>query len=286
LEKLSFLVVTKLKVCFSLLIFVISNRSFSQVEHLSSARILSLGGCGVMLKDAGSTCVNPGILAHQPKLSSALNYQNNFFTKDLQNTSFSIAGKLKNGGVGIGVRTYGTSVFKQLEVSGMYGLRFDERFSLGIALGVNSIFIQNYGSKNNLNVSVGIYGKLNHSLVYACSFRNLENTNSFLMNHGSLPPKILVGLQFISSEKVSIYSEIEKTISYPMRIKVAVEYFTIKHVAFRFGIANSGYLVSYGIGYKPSSDFRIDLGATWQPILGASIHAGVVFELRELIENE
>ncbi len=286
MEKLSFLVVNKLIVYCLCLIFSNANSSFSQVEYLSSARTLSLGGCGVVLKDIGSTSVNPGILAHQPKFSSTFNYQNNFFTKDLQNTALSIAGKIRRGGAGVGVRTYGTSVFKQLEVSGMYGMCFDERLSFGVKLALNSVFIQNYGSEYNLNVTLGIYGKLNQSLIYACSFQNIENTKTFVSSHGSSPPKILIGLNYISSKKISIYSEIEKTISYPLRIKIATEYFTSKNVAFRFGIANAGYVLTYGIGYKPSSNFRIDLGATWQPVLGASIQTGVVYELRELIENE
>ncbi len=266
----------------STLLFLIYTTN-AQTVFLSNARSYSLGGCSILLQDMGSFFTNPAIMTTQKTLSTSCNYENNYFISDLQKSSIAIGTFSKFGYSGLGFRTYGVKSYKLLEFSIGHGIKLNENFSFGTKLIVNNCTIQGYGNRYNLGISFGIYGKLGERLYYASVFEQNGNNSS---NQARIPSKINIGLHYIASNTISCYSEIEKILGYPIRLKVACEYFLSPVFPIRMGIANSGYLFCVGFGYILKSKYRIDVGSSWQPILGTSIFTGFVYSLSAFKKHE
>ena len=162
----------------------------------------------------------------------------------------------------------------------------NENFSIGTSLGIYNTSIQGYGSKFGMNFDLGIYGNLSEKIKYGCSIHHLGNSNVSALNPVGNPSSLHVGMQYIVSNSISIYSEIEKKVGYPIRVKIASEYLLIKSFTLRLGIASAGYTVSAGLGYIFHTKLRMDFGSTWQPILGTSIHTGLVYTFKDSKQHE
>ena len=260
--------------------------SIAQNTQTTSARALSLGGCGILLKDIGSYYSNPSLLAEQNSVSISCNYENNFFIPALQKTAFVVGLPTKKGVLGLGIRTSGITIFRSIESNLGYGINLNEQFSIGARIGINNTSIQGYGNKFALYFVVGFVGVLNEKLKYAFTFQQFGNTRKTDLNPFDTPSKINFGTQYLVSNMLSIYSELEKMVGYPMRFKIACEYLPLKVISFRLGVASSGYSLSSGFGYTFHTKLRVDIGATWQPILGTSIHTGLVYAFKDSEKHE
>ena len=161
----------------SVLILFSSFFSLGQIYQTTTARSLSLGGCGLLLNDIGSFYSNPALLATQNQLSTSCNYENDFFISMLQKSALVVGLPLTKGVIGLGVRTYGVQSFRSIESTIGYGLQLNENFSIGTSLGIYNTSIQVYGSKSGMNFEVGIYGNLSEKIKYACSIHLLGNSN-------------------------------------------------------------------------------------------------------------
>ena len=252
---------------------------FAQNTELVSARSTSLATCITTLNDLTLINVNPTNLVSVKKFSAGLQYENSIVLPELQNTGFVFAKQVGNGGIGVGLQTFGCNFYRILTCGLNYGIKLTDELNFGVHLGIKNFSIQNYGNRTIPQLSLAFQGKISNGLNYGVTIQSIGKEYEKLKGVNSI--LFCLGVKYRSSESLSIYSEIEKSLISPMRIKVAFEYQPLKSMYLRVGVLTSNYQFSGGFGCKIKEKYRFDFGSAWQPITGLSFQVGILFYVNE-----
>lgn len=240
---------------------------------------MSLASCVSTLNDLTLINVNPVSLVRLKKFSAGLQYENTVGLSELQKTGLIIAKPFKIGGVGLGFQSFGCNSYRVINSGVDYGFKLTDDFFLGVHLGLKNISIQSYGSRTITQLSLAFQGKISNKTTYGLTVQSIGKEYKEINGLNSL--LVCMGVKYKPSEVLHFYSEIEKTLTSPVRVKIAFEYQALKSFYFRTGIITSNRQICGGFGCVIKEKFRFDFGSTWQSVIGVSIQGGILFLVNE-----
>jgi len=259
--------------------------NLGQTNTNVSARSIALASCVATLKDMSVLQMNPSVLSDIKHLQIGLQNMSMTAIMDVQKNGAMVAVPIQKGVLGLSIQKFGNKVYSLFSGGLAYAMNISENLKLGVYLGDKNISIQQYGSRNFIDVSLAIQGKLTDKITYGMCIQSLGRKS--LEIHQANSTFLFVGIQYISSKpNWRMYTEIEKSIISPVRLKIACEYFVSPSFVFRTGWMTSSYQVSGGIGVWFKQKLKVDVGISWQPVLGLATQIGVRFSLKPKEINE
>lgn len=242
----------------------------------TSARSIALASSVATLDDITVMQMNPSVLTDVHTIQ--IGFQNVSFISSagLQKNEAMLAVPIKKGVVGGLIQNTGNKVYRILNGGVSYAVRLSDNLKFGVYLGNKNIAIQHYGARNSLDIALAIQGSLTDKITYGISVQSLKGNG--IKTQEVNPTYLFVGVKYTSITPAwSMYTEIEKSVITPMRMKIATEYFISPLICFRAGVMTSSYQISGGMGCLLKKRVRIDIGTSWQPIVGLSTQVGLIF---------
>jgi hypothetical protein len=138
---------------------------------------------------------------------------------------------------------------------------------LGVKFDYLATRIPDYGMAHNFTAEVGLLYKVSKQLSLAAHTYNPFRVK--LPSGDNLATVFKVGLMYTPSKQVSITSEVEKDLVYPISGKIGLEYRPIEALAIRAGFASAPFRASFGIGLKWDA-FVLDFASSYHETLGFS----------------
>ena len=259
--------------------------NLGQTNTNVSARSIALASCVATIKDMSVLQINPSVLSEVNCLQFGLQNMSMTAMMDVQKNGAMVAVPIQKGVLGLSIQTFGNKVYSLLSGGVAYAMNMSENLKLGVYLGDKNSSIQQYGSRNFIDLSLAIQGKLTDKITYGMCIQSLGRKSLEIQEAN--PTFLFVGIQYISSiPNWRMYTEIEKSVISPVRLKIACEYFVSPSFVFRSGLMTSSYQVSGGIGVWFKKQVRVDVGSSWQPILGLATQVGVRFSSKSKEINE
>ena len=250
-----------------------------------SARSIALASCVATIKDMSVLQINPSVLSEVNCLQFGLQNMSMTAMMDVQKNGAMVAVPIQKGVLGLSIQTFGNKVYSLFSGGVAYAMNLSENLKLGVYLGDKNSSIQQYGSRNFIDLSLAIQGKLTDKITYGMCIQSLGRKSLEIQEAN--PTFLFVGIQYISSiPNWRMYTEIEKSVISPVRLKIACEYFVSPSFVFRTGLMTSSYQVSGGIGIWFKKQVRVDIGSSWQPVLGLATQVGVRFSSKSKEINE
>jgi hypothetical protein len=274
----------KYKLFFISLLFV-NQLIIGQTNMHISARSISLASSVATMHDLSVLASNPVVLAYQKHRSITLQNATMIAIREIQKNAAMFAMPIRKGVVGISVQNFGNKVYRVFSGGLSYAMNLSENLKVGAYLGTKNNTIEQYGSWNSFDVNLAIQGKLTKSITYGMCIQSLHGKSISLQ---AIHPTVLyVGVKYASIiPKWNLYTELEKSLLIPTRLKIACEYFISPTFILRSGWMSSSYQISAGIGAWFKKKCRIDLGSSWQPVLGVTMQVGVFFSTKSIETSE
>ncbi|MFM6934237.1 MAG: hypothetical protein ACKOXP_02265 [Flavobacteriales bacterium] len=254
--------------------------SFGQTNLSNGARSLSLSNASVTLTDVWAQLNNPAALIGLTKFNVGVSYQNRFGLKELQSQAIVMALPVKKMVLSGGSQFYGYQQYRSMKSGIGVSLSLSDKVSMGVKLNHHYLrFNENYGSASNLSADLGLLVKFTNRLYFGCSALNIGRSKVSANINERLPSALRLGLRYQISNQLSVLSELEKNVIYPLQVKCAAEYQPSSHWYFRGGIATAPLSFSFGFGGKFKDHYSLDIGTAFHQLLGWSPHVSMQLDL-------
>ncbi len=262
------------RIAFLIAFLYIFNFCFSQ--EVVGPRSLSIAGNGVTLVDAYSVFTNAGLISEIKEIQVATSYSIPYLINEFQQQSIVGVLPLKKGGISFGGQFTGKELFKQQKISLGYGLKLNEKLSIGIGLNHQQLRIQNYGVNNVFTADIGFLAYVNEKLSLAASILSVGGNHSSI-NQERFPTYMQLGVRYSFQKHVQTYLSIDKSSVSNVNYRVGIEYEAYKNFYFRSGGIVNSKTLSFGVGYELPMRLRFDFGSQWQQTLGWTPHIGFLY---------
>lgn len=234
------------------------------------ARSTAMAGVNATLSDVWSANNNQAGLAFVEDLSAGLYYENRFLLKETSYKAGAFVLPTKTGAFGISIASFGFTEFMETRAGLSYGLKFSERFAVGVQMNyLRTSLTQEFGSKNSVTGAVGLIGKLNDEITIGAHVYNPNRSKLAEYDNERIPTVMKLGMDYRFSEKLMIVVETEKDIDFDAIVKFGVEYQFMDILYVRGGISNNPTSSAFGFGLimknfilEASSSFHQTLGMT------------------------
>ncbi|WP_026950191.1 PorV/PorQ family protein [Algoriphagus mannitolivorans] len=256
--------------------------SFCQTDPFSQAqgaRSQGMGNLKVNLSDSWSYFNHIGALDRMKETQIVSGYDHRYGLKELGTFSLASGIKTEVGTVGLGISRFGGELFNQHLV----GAGFSNTFgimSFGAKIDWLQTQIEGFGTGNSLLISLGGKAELGPKTYFGANISNI-NRAKFSKNTGQrIPTFIQMGISYLPSKSVGIYTEIEKEADSPALAKMALEYLPSEWLILRTGISSNPARISFGFGAK-NNRMGFDYAFGQNSNLGSSHHFSLNLNLKE-----
>lgn len=234
------------------------------------ARSTAMAGVNATLSDVWSANNNQAGLGFVEDLSAGLFYENRFLLKETSYKAGAFVLPTKTGAFGVSIASFGFTEFMETRAGLSYGLKFSERFAVGVQMNyLRTSLTQEFGSKNSVTGAVGLIGKLNDEITIGVHVYNPNRSKLAEYDNERIPTVMKFGMDYRFTEKLMIVVETEKDIDFDPIVKFGVEYQFMDILYVRGGISNNPTSSAFGFGLvmknfilEASSSFHQTLGMT------------------------
>lgn len=261
-----------------LLLFVnVSNAQFEFTDI--GARAVGLNGAYTSVSDNSlAIFYNPSGLGQMKFREFSVFYSPSpFGLKELSTAALTYAEPLKIGTFGIGIRTYGFDLYREIGISLSYGGNYKNRLFYGLNLNYYNLNIKDsYYSDNSASsysVDAGLMAYFTKFLRWGFFGRNISGS-TIGTSKEKIPQVYRTGFSFLPREDLNLIIEAEKDVRYPLSVRAGIEYDLMDYVDLRAGIGSEPSTFTAGIGFSYNLfqlDYAlyhsVDLGLTHQGTL-------------------
>lgn len=248
------------------ILLLISTYSFSQNIQLDG-RSLGVGNLSSVVSNNMSQMSNPGA-AENISHHIFIGYSSSIHP-DLKDITAGYMSVLGNLGLTTSIARYGSSMlnYHQFSLAANHKLGIA---SLGFRTSYHQLFIEGYGSKSIFSVDFGGLASIGEKIKVGSFIRNISNSGFNKDQLDYLPTSFVTGVQYESSNRVSILAELEQSLSAEhLNVKVGLEYLVHEQIALRAGINTFPRTNNFGIGFSIHRA-SLDLGLVSHQFLGVS----------------
>jgi hypothetical protein len=212
------------------------------------------------------------------EFSAGAYYEARFLAKELQTQALAVALPLKQGVLSVGSQFYGYEQYRHTRAGLGYGLLLSEKIGAGIQVNMQQLRLGgNYGSATSATVEAGILATVSKKWQVGMSVLNIGRKRISPPREDRFTSVVRIGTHYRPSKKVSVLFETEKQVIHPITFRTGLEYMPVESFAVRFGAQSSPVELAFGCGYR-KSDFRIDAGTKYHPVLGWTPNAGLTWQ--------
>lgn len=243
----------------------------------SGGRGMSMGNALTSIEDEWSFFYNPAATSRFKNFKAGIYYENRFLLKELQSQALTASLPIGKGVLTFGGHHYGYSQFRSYKAGVGYSMMLAEKFSMGVQLNYQGLSLnQNYGSVNTMTADVGLLTDITTKWSVGFSVYNLGRTKLADYEDDRLTTEMRLGTNYKFSDKLMISVDADKDLDYKLRMRTGIEYEAVDGLFLRGGLVTNRLELSFGMGYEISL-FRIDLGTSFDQVLGWSPHFALVF---------
>lgn len=227
--------------------------SFSQFEFTDiGARAAALNGAFTSVSDNSlAVFYNPSGLGQMKYREISFFYSPApFGISELSTAAVSYAEPTKIGTFGLGIKSYGFDLYKEITGIISYGNTYKNKIFYGLNFNLYHLSIKNYNSATSLGVDIGAMAQIADFLKWGFFAKNLTGSKI-----GQSKEKIAqvykTGFMVSPRKDLKFIVETEKDVKYPFSFKGAFEYSLI--IPNTFGNLPSRVDLRAGIGSEPTN---------------------------------
>ena len=252
----------------------------AQAQQLVGARSLALGTATVSLGDEWSYFSNPAASIEVKKFKVGTSYTNQYLLQELQQQGAVVCIPMKKGVFSLGAQLGGQTLATTSKVGVGYAMRLLEGLALGVNINYHQFRIQNYGATKSLSADAGIYYKINPSVTWGCGVLGVSDHKTSSQQE-IFPISLRTGVNIQTANWLNCLVEVEHNTALNFRVKGGVEYTPLANLKLRLGSIVNEQTIAFGIGYCLKKQVYLDLGSTWQQVLGWSPNVGLAYQFNK-----
>ncbi len=250
----------------------------------AGARGVGMGNTGVSNQDIHSIFSNVAGLAFLEGTQFAVFGEQRFVGTGISNLAVGAAHSLGSGTFGLTIQNYGITDYNEQKVGLSYARKLFDKLSMGVQFDFLNTRITDYGSAAIFTFEIGFVAPINKELtVGARIFSPMRVTIS---EEEDVPGLLGIGFSYHPSKKVTFNGEVEKGIDTDLSIRAGIEYHIHPVVSLRVGGAANPTLATFGLGFRISDQFNIDIATTYHQVLGLSPGIGIRYGLKNSIQKK
>jgi hypothetical protein len=145
-----------------------------------------------------------------------------------------------------GVSSYGNEYLNENKIQTGLGYSLPS-LTIGCVLNFMQTRIESFGVNHKLIFDLGASSEIIPKFIFSINIQNLSQAR--FNDQDYIESKIKIGGQFEISNKINLYSEIEKQLRSGNILKVGLEYEAIKQCFIRMGFNGNPINLNLGMGY-------------------------------------
>ncbi|MFZ1702753.1 MAG: hypothetical protein WAT79_00325 [Saprospiraceae bacterium] len=249
------------------LFFVRSGFSQFHFTSMGGAHFNGLGRAGMSVEGISAIYNNPAGLSSINKWMVDVSYERRFNLEDLSSIQVSAAKNFNFGTIGFVFSQFGTEVYNEQLYGLAYGRKLNNSVSIGGMLSVVGFYFQQTGSKVTGTFSIGGTVKINHQ--FKVSTRIFSPAIVSISENSEIATRAGLGLTYSPSQKVALFSELDKSLSRPQwEYKFGISYQIIDPLAMQIGFNPSAQFYAFGISYRVFQKCFVKTAGSVHQVLG------------------
>jgi hypothetical protein len=198
-----------LKLSLTLFLYITSQHAFCQ-ELFNNKNAISMGKAFTGLNSANVYSVfnNQANLAYIDKMTIGVAASNNFFIKELSESSLAAAIPTKFGSFGLGLNYFGFNLFGQFTTGIAYAMPLGEKFAGGIKISfLHQQLAAYYGNANAVYGEIGFTAKITERLKMGAHVFNPTRAKLNSETTTAIPTYESIGLSYLFSDRFELNAE-------------------------------------------------------------------------------
>ena len=228
---------------------IIISISFSQIGISYYAP--AMGKNGAVAGDIGTLAgldFNPASLSQLKNIKISANYSKPFIINKFNSVSILSAIPLKNTFfIGSGIRTFSFAEYREIDASLLYSQQIAKSVSLGIQAHYYNVNISNFANYKTIYLDIGTVIDAKNGFFVGAFAKNVNNARIENNNLYPLPTILSLGIAYVPSEKARFNIDLEKSLQYPLNIKIGANYLPVKQFNIYVGGQTNPASVSLGV---------------------------------------
>jgi len=257
---------------FTILLFVLAIEVSAQTEFsFGGARAGGMANAGITLTDTWAVLNNPAAMSGIERPVASIFYENRWLLKETGYGALAFTSPLLDGNVGVGITSFGYSLFQSNKFSLGFSQQLFKSFSMGVVIDYFSVRQSgNYGNLNAINFQVGLLSRPTENFAIGVHVFNPLNFSYFEDSDLKMPIAFKLGFSYLFSKSLLIAVETAKAINgYVPILRTGIEYSVNNQFSFRTGVAVAPVEYTFGIGYN-TGDICFDLAYAYHEVLGST----------------
>ena len=247
---------------------------------ISGGRPAGMGYTAVAGTGLWAVCNNPAGMAFTNSFHAGIYAENRFLLPDLTTGTIAITFGSKPGTFGGYVNHFGGALYSELKASAGYARKFGNKFSAGVLIDYLGITqAEGYGNKSLVSFEVGLMCRPDDKWTVGVHLLNPVPISISDDKNEKLPVVFRAGFSRVFARKAELAAEIESASNEKAVVRIGLEYIVHRSFFLRTGFVSNPQTVTAGIGLA-FGNLHIDLGSTWQPVLGYSAQVSVEYHLK------
>lgn len=230
---------------------------------------LSMGNTGVAVENIYSAFRNQAGLARLQGISFAVQAEQRFLAPGLNSGSVAFGYPTKSGTFGLAINYFGYSVYNEQKIGLSYSRLLDKNLSIGGQIDYVGLRFQDaeYGNRSTVTFEIGMQARVLKLFTIGAHVYSPVRIKLTEDPQDVIPTQFNIGVSYKPTEKVTISTEVEKDIDFPISFKAGVEYFPVEKFGIRAGTGTKPTQTSFGFGLR-LDQVHIDLGTAFHWDLG------------------
>ena len=253
-----------------LVLLFFTNISLKSQIDFFGARAIGVSNASITYQDNWAQLNNQAGLSSLEDITVSAGFANSYFIKELGTNTIALGLPTKSGVFGLNYTYFGYSKFNQNKVGLTFAKQLGKRISAGIQINYLYTHIEGeYGSNGAAYGEIGLLTEPIDDFFLAAHVSNFWRTKYTDYTDIYIPMVFRIGAAYLLYDQALLSIEFEKDIERDLVFKSGLEYDVNKQFFFRFGIATSPMMYSFGFGYKIKA-FKADIAFYKHSVLGYS----------------
>jgi len=242
-----------------LFVCICSVNSQNGIQNQGGAATNGIGHAGVTLDDISAMYTNQAGTAFMDGWAVDVSVDQRFDIPELSTFSFAAATSLDIGTIGVTVGQYGFDALSEQKIGLSYARLLTSKLSVSGQANMLGFEIADFGNTYAFTVELGIYTQLSNKIHLAAHVFNPTSTK--LNSNEELDTRMKIGVKYIPSDRVTIYSEAEKIIDRDLQMKFGLDYEVINDLDIMAG--SNLTIQSFHVGFKYRIQNQFTLAAAF-----------------------
>ena len=253
---------------------------YAQEADFNGSRNEALAEATVALETGWSLFTNPSGMVYQEKIVMA-GYQSKYVQLGIHDGAFGFVFPIQNTAMGLGVAYFGDELLSKSKAVASAAHKIGKT-SLGIKATYEQWRISELGAKGIFYLDIGGQMEITNQFTIGMVITNLNQAKFDTISYNSPITTVKVGINYHPHNKLSVLAQVEKDVSNPALLRLAMEYQISSHIYIRTGVLPTPTSGFAGLGLNWPL-LQLDLAGSYQQDLGwsGSVSMDITFTKRD-----